>query len=163
MRRPLMSFLGIVVTMLLPSGLASADELEALEAFDGGQYDLAFGTWLSAAMAGEVDAQLAVAGLYATGLGTEHSEETAFEWYRRAARQGHPVAAANLAERYARGDGVEPTPVLAFGWLEIARRLGNLWAAGQRRIYMARLNPEQLRSAFEFAEAFTPVLERAAP
>lgn len=158
-----MSFLGFVVTMLLPSGLARAGELEPLEAFDGGQYDLAFGTWLSAAMAGEVDAQLAVAGLYATGLGTEHSEEAAFEWYRRAARQGHPIAAANLAERYARGDGVEPTPVLAFGWLEIARRLGNSWAAEQRKIYIVRLNPDQLRSAFEFAEAFTPVLERAAP
>ncbi len=163
MYRSAIALIGLQVLLLLPAKPLCAEEIEPLEAFDGGHYDLAFASWRGAAEAGEVEAQLGVAGLYATGLGTDQSETEAFQWYRRAALQGHPIAAANLAERYAHGTGVEADPALAFAWLEIARRLGSSWAAEQRERYMAELTQDQLQSALAFADAFQPVPERKAP
>ncbi|RMD62126.1 MAG: sel1 repeat family protein, partial [Alphaproteobacteria bacterium] len=104
----------------------------------------------------DVEAQVAVAGLYLNGLGTRADAAAAARWYRRAAMAGDAVAQLNLGDFYARGIGVRRDPVCAFVWLSRAAAQGRFWAATRRDEIAATLSPQQ-RAAAE-ALARTPAV-----
>lgn len=102
------------------------------EAYDGGRYAEAFAEWHALARAGEVRAQVAIAGMYRFGEGRPHDVAAAARWYRRAAVAGDPIAQLNYAELLETGRGVTRDRASAWTWYDRAARQGNDWAAAQR-------------------------------
>lgn len=138
----------VAMTVLLIGAPPSlADFAGGLEAYDAGDFESAFEAWKPLADSGDAEAQIALAGLYANGLGVPQSFQRAKEWYRLAAEQGDPVAQLNLGDFYARGLGGPPDLVLAFVWLDRAARQGRTWAARRRDEIAATITPAQLEAA----------------
>ena len=75
------------------------------------------------AVAGDVDAQLALADSWATGPTVDKSE--AHYWYQLAAEQGSQVAQYKLGLQYFRGDGVARDYALAREWWLESATLGS--------------------------------------
>ncbi len=143
----------IFVAVLALSGSAGAGGSDAaaftdgLRAYDAGDYAATLSAWRPLAEAGNAEAQVALAGLYASGFGVAPDPRAAAAWYERAARAGHRVARLNLGDMLARGQGIARDRVAAYAWLELAARQGSDWAA-LRRDEVARA-----MSAGEIAQA----------
>lgn len=123
-------FLFLAVIPIAPP--ARADFWDGLAAYDAGDYRETFAQWRPLAASGDPEAQAALAGLYAQGLGVPRDLSRASHWFRRAAEQGHTIAQLNLGDYYARGYGVGRDKVRAWFWLSLAARQGNRWAANRR-------------------------------
>lgn len=91
-----------------------------------------------AAIAGCINAQVAMARLCLIGKGVEQDAEEAAEWYRRAAERGHVEAQFNLGEMYAIGRGVASDFELAAYWYGLAAEQGMIDA----KIRLARMHQE---------------------
>lgn len=105
----------------------SADFAAGLEAYDAGDYATALEEWRPLAEAGDVEAQLALAGLFSDGVGVPADHAEAVRWYRMAAEQGDAVGQLNLGDFYARGLGVERDLGQAVYWLTLSARQGRRW------------------------------------
>ena len=130
----------VILLTLLSAGSAApsfADFAAGLEAYDAGDYATAFEAWRPLAEAGDVEAQLALAGLFSDGVGVPPDHAEAVRWYRMAAEQGDPVGQLNLGDFYARGLGVARDLGQAVYWLTLSARQGRRWP--KRRI--AELEP----------------------
>lgn len=114
--------------------------VEALAAFDRGQYGQAYDIWLPLARGGDPAAQRNIGHLYRFGLGLPQDFETAVAWYRRAADAGLARAQANLAMMYLRGQGVEQDPVTAAYWMSGAAVQGH--AIAQYNLALLHLRGE---------------------
>ena len=80
-------FIAISLWLLLASP-ALADYQYGLDAFNKGEYEVAYTRWRKAAMAGDKQAQHHLAGLYQEGLGAPKSPKLAYIWYTLAAQSG---------------------------------------------------------------------------
>ena len=116
---------------------------EALEAYDGGDFNTARDNWTRAADAGNSDAMTALANLYLQGEGIAVDRTRALMWYRRAAVAGDEIAQLNLGELLAKGQVVRRDNVGAYFWLRLAGRAGNAWAADEATRVGRRLNVDQ--------------------
>ncbi len=78
------------------------------------------------AMAGDIDAQVAVGELYDFGIGVAEDNHEAAKWYRMAAEQGAESAQHNLGN-ILRGVGsdVQKDEAEAFKWYQLAAEQGN--------------------------------------
>ena len=109
---------------LLSSG-ALADLKEGQLAYDSGNYNLAYSSWLPLAHEGNVVAQYNLATLYRFGRGIEPSAITAMEWYQKAAIQGHVLSQVNLGRLYQGGLGLGGNPFKALVWFKLAASQGS--------------------------------------
>jgi TPR repeat protein len=116
---------------------------EALEAYDGGDFDTARDNWTRAAHAGNSDAMTALANLYLQGEGIAMDRTQALMWYRRAAAVGDEIAQLNLGELMAKGQVIRRDNVGAYFWLSLAGRAGNSWAANEATRVGRRLSVDQ--------------------
>ncbi len=139
MRKRLIMALVAALSMI-SHGVLSADFNEGLRAYDAGDYATARDEWLALARRGDIDAQVAIAGLYRSGLGLPQSDADAAEWYRRAAENGHVMAQVNLGELYSLGRGVQRDLAAAFFWWSLAAERGQAWAQEQGDKLAARLS-----------------------
>lgn len=121
--------------------------MNALSAYDAGAYGVAFTEWRRLAEHGDVDAQVALAGLYEAGLGAPRNDRQAAHWYRTAAERGHVIARLNIGDFYSRGRGVDLDRVKAWYWLDLAASAGSTWAQNRRDVVAARMTPDQIRQA----------------
>jgi len=80
--------------------------------------------YLARAKAGESDAQLRLAVLYAKGEGTPQDYAAAATWFRAAAEHGVARAQYDLAVLYERGRGVPEDPAEAIAWYRKAAEAG---------------------------------------
>src|SRR5262249_41363625 len=94
-----------------------------------------FADALARAKAGNADAQLQVAVLYAKGDGVAQEYETAANWFRAAAEQGLARAQYDLGVLYERGRGVPVDLAQAFNWYKKAA--DNNYALGQFNLAVA--------------------------
>jgi hypothetical protein len=90
-------------------------EVAAKEPVSAGPADLAsaFQSTLSAAEAGQVPAQAAVAMMYANGKGVQQNYAEAGKWWMKAASGGDLVAARHAWNLYRNGEGAERNPTFA--------------------------------------------------
>ena len=144
--------LALAVLLLAVAALPSlADDAAAfadgLAAYDGGDYAYSFAQWRPLAEAGYVDAQVALAGLYAQGLGVARDQLAAADWYRRAAERGHVVAQINFADLLATGRGVTRDRVRAYAWFSLAADAGQPWARQRLDELRYELAPDEIRAA----------------
>lgn len=142
-------FVIVLAASILGSGRSVfADFIDGLAAYDAGQLRDAYEEWLPLAEAGDLRAQVALAGLLQVGgRGMDRDLPAAAAWYRRAAERGDPVAQMNLGDLYAEGQGVERDLVQAVAWLSLAAEQGRLWAAQRRTALVGSLSETQLRAA----------------
>ncbi len=77
---------------------------------------------------GDVDAQLSVALMYASGEGVSKDIKEAAKWFRAAAEQGNVLAQFNLGEMYAKGNGLPQNYHEAAAWYLKAAEQGNVAA-----------------------------------
>jgi TPR repeat protein len=126
---------------------ARADFMNALSAYDAGAYGVAFTEWRRLAEHGDVDAQVALAGLYEAGLGVRRDDRRAAHWYRTAAERGNVIARLNIGDFYSRGRGVDLDRVKAWYRLDLAASAGSVWARKRRDEVAARMTPDQIRQA----------------
>jgi hypothetical protein len=94
-----------------------------------------FADALARAKAGNADAQLQVAVLYAKGDGVAQDYETAANWFRAAAEQGLARAQYDLGVLYERGRGVPVDLAQAFNWYKKAA--DSNYALGQFNLAVA--------------------------
>lgn len=135
-----------------PGRSSFADFADGLEAYDAGDLHTAYEEWLPLAQAGDLQAQVALAGILETGgTGLTRDLPAALTWYRRAAERGDPVAQMNLGDRYARGAGVPRDPVKALAWFTLAAEQGRRWAAGQGDALSETMTPAQRTAAEDLA------------
>ncbi|MGL1862940.1 MAG: peptidoglycan-binding protein [Pseudodesulfovibrio sp.] len=80
-------FIAISLWLLLASP-ALADYQYGLDAFNKGEYEVAYTRWRKAAMTGDKRAQYHLAGLYQEGLGAPKSPKLAYIWFAIAAQSG---------------------------------------------------------------------------
>jgi len=81
-----------------------------------------------AAEAGDVNAQLGLAQMYADGVNGAADYATAAKWNLRAAKSGNREAQYHLAVLYSFGRGVEQDRALAFEWFRKAAEKGHAGA-----------------------------------
>ena len=98
---------------------------EAVNAYEVGDYILAFKTWLLLAYEDDPAAQRNLGHLYRMGLGVKQDFAKAADWYRKAAELGLARAQANLANMYLRGQGVEKDAAAAARWFNEAAQQGH--------------------------------------
>lgn len=75
-------------------------------AYDRADYKTALKVWLTAAEAGDAEAQVNVGEIFEKGLGAEPNYEAAVIWYQKAADQGNKQGLFNLGTMYEQGHGV---------------------------------------------------------
>lgn len=126
---------------------AHADFAEGVEAYDGGNLDRAVAAWRDAAAEGDLEAVVALAGLYAQGSGLPQDWHAAARLYRQAADAGHKIAQLNLGELYATGRGVERDLIQAYLWYGLAAEQGSLWAARELDMITRLMPAEDLARA----------------
>ncbi|KAG0261488.1 hypothetical protein DFQ27_002920, partial [Actinomortierella ambigua] len=83
---------------------------------------------LSRANAGKVEAQMALAAMYETGMGVEQSDVDAFKWYLRAAAQESTEAQYKTGDFFFFGRGTEKNPSIAVYWIHQAAERGHSMA-----------------------------------
>lgn len=135
---------------------ARADFEQGLEAFDGGDLEATVAEWRPLAEAGDIEAQVALAGLYLSGAGVPLDPAEAARWYRLAAERGDPVAQLNLGDLYSRGLGVRRDLVQAYLWLSLAIAQGRRWPETRRAEIVPFMSPEERARAATQVEAWRP-------
>lgn len=88
----------------------------ACQAYNQGDYFIAFQDLMPFAVRGDAQAQFAVGEMLRGGRGTRRDREEAIVWTRRAAEQGHSAAQCNLGIALFRGWGAPPDPQAAIDW-----------------------------------------------
>ena len=136
-----------LAALYLSAPPAVADFASATSAYDSGDYATAFREWRRLAEAGDTNSQIALAGLYRSGIGRGIDFVRAAHWYGRAAQSGNAIAQLNLAEMYEHGWGVKRDVVLAFIWYHRAAAQGRTWAADQREKLAKTMTVAQIEAA----------------
>ena len=145
-----------ILLFLIACFPARADFMNALAAYDAGAYGVAYAEWRRLADHGDLDAQVALAGLYEAGLGVRRDDRRAAHWYRVAADRGHVIARLNIGDFYSRGRGVGLDRVKAWYWLDLAASAGSVWARNRRDAVAVRMTADQIRRAEALAASGRP-------
>ncbi len=125
-RRIWLGLMGIVAASLAtPMAATASDFADTQNAYSARRYEEARARWTPLAMAGEPQAQLALAVLFDLGQGGARDAAAAYGWYRRAAEAGMPEAEFNVAVMADNGDGVARDPAEAAIWYARAAAHGN--------------------------------------
>ena len=110
---------------------------------------------ITAAEAGDVNAQAKLAFMYAKGINTNKDEATSIKWYQTAAENNHTDSQYNLALMYAKGRGVPLNYVYAYVWLTLAVKQGFTDANSLRNcVAKEKLTLKQLAQGREIAAQY---------
>lgn len=142
--------LGLALSSALAAGFASASD-----AFDRGQYGLAFAQFTALAERGNAGAEHRLGVMYAMGLGVARDYGRAAAWLRKSADHGYASAENDLGVLYDQGRGVPEDPAKAARWFLKAAVQGHAGA----QLNLARLYgegrgiPRDAKQAFAWANA----------
>lgn len=147
--------LSLSVFLTFHSIALTAEQLEAVNLYKSGRYDLAAQKFIIAAKAGDAFSQSMLATLYTAGKGVPEDKREAVKWNRMAAIQGDLVAQYNLAHAYAAGQGLAKDDFKAYVWANIAvsglRGSDSEEMANQlqffKKVAASALSPKQLEMA----------------
>ena len=114
----------ISVPGVAQTGNADEDYETASTYYERGDYKNAFRYFMSAAKAGDANAQNAIGNMYKNGESVIKSYTNAYQWYLKAANQGHYYAQYNLGDLYYEGNGVKQNYLKAFEWYSKAAEKG---------------------------------------
>ncbi len=117
-------------------------------AYDRADYKTALNVWMTAAEAGDAEAQTNVGEIFERGLGGEPNYDAALIWYRKAAAQGNTRAQFAIGTFYEQGLAVAKDPLEALNWYRQA------WGLSQDNlIFESAANREQQALRDELAKS----------
>ncbi len=122
--------------------------VEALSAFNSGDYAAAYLIWLPLAEHGDANSQASLAYLFHEGKGVRQDSRSAAKWYYRAALQGEPTAQSFLCQMHLKGDGLPQDLVLALMWCELSIDGGERWASATRDRVMSKMTTAERDKAW---------------
>ncbi|MDR2054287.1 MAG: sel1 repeat family protein [Desulfovibrio sp.] len=99
-------------------------EVEALRAYEHGDFSKARDLWQKLAESGDGQAMNNLGVLYDQGKGLEADSGRAVYWFERSARAGHPAGMSNYGRMLESGRGVAENPQEAARWFDRAAREG---------------------------------------
>ncbi len=153
MRALLISF--VVFVLVLPASAAIADNDDALQAANVGDYKKAYQLWLVDAERGSAVAQRNIGLMYDEGLGVPQNDKKAVKWYRMAAEQGEKRAQYYLGIMFEKGRGVPLDYKEAVKWYRLAAGQGQVHA--QYRLGLMYLKGQGVLQNSEIAYAWWSV------
>jgi TPR repeat protein len=106
----------VTFVSMLGVGSVGAGFVEAVDAYERGDFETAVRELRPLADDGNVEAQFYMAYMFETGKGLERDDGKAAEYYRKAGDQGHDRAQFNLGLAHERGRGVEQDLAQALEW-----------------------------------------------
>lgn len=104
-----------ILLLVLQVTQASTPE-QALQAYQKGDYALAYSRLAILAEQGHADAQYHLGTLYQEGKGVQQDYKQAAHWYQAASSQGHAKAQFSLGNAYKHGHGLEQDDREALSW-----------------------------------------------
>jgi hypothetical protein len=113
-----------VVFILFASVVQSADFQKGLDAYNKGDFKIAYKEWNQLAAQGNANAQYNLGVMYANGNGVPKDYKQVVHWYHKAAGQGDAGAQYNLGVMYEYGIGVLQDYKNAYMWFNLARYNG---------------------------------------
>jgi hypothetical protein len=131
--------------------------LDAIDAYNRGDYKGAYIRWLEMADHGDAYAQKNLGLLFYYGHGVAQDFAQAADWYKRAAERGHPSAQNNLSIMYALGQGVERDFVEALKWAGLAAGQGFDKSLKLIEFLTANMPAEDIRAARLRIQQWAPV------
>ena len=114
-----------VVLILFASMVQSADFKKGLDAYNKGDFKIAYKELHQLAEQGDAGAQYNLGFMYDNGEGVLQDDKRAVNWYRKAAEQGYANAQYNLGLMYSNGEGVLQDYRMVYMWLNLARYNGS--------------------------------------
>lgn len=118
------ALLFISVSGVAQTGNADEDYETASSYYEQGDYKNALRYLMSAANAGNSNAQNDIGNMYSNGDGVVKSYAKAYEWYMKAANQGHCYAQNHLGDLFYYGNGIRQDYMKAFEWYSKAAERG---------------------------------------
>ena len=100
--------------------LLDASWEEGQDAYDSGDFAVAFKIWNTLAKEGDPLSQFNLGVMYSRGEGTRKNGKRALEWYMRSAEQGYAPAQFNLGAIYIEGSIVDADQKKAAAWWQLA-------------------------------------------
>ena len=149
MRRSALIALAFLVT--LP---ALADFQTALDAYNAGDYEIAYREWLPLAEKDSPAAQFNIGLMFERGEGREQDFKTAIDWYLRAAKNEFGRAQFRLGEIYEAGEAVERDLVQARKWFAIATELRHPGAKKRKKKVAKEMTPGEIALGDMWAREF---------
>lgn len=146
-----------------PTQKSDAERLEAVAAYERGDYATALQLFLPLANGGDAGGQLGLATMYDEGNGVPQNYAEAAKWYRKAADQGYPAAQVNLGLMYGMGQGVLQDYVEAHKWLNLAASRAPASEADTRNrassgrdLIASQMTTQQMAEAQKLAREWKP-------
>ena len=124
-----------------------ADFATGLDAYQKGDFAVAFQSWLPLAEQGSAAAQFNVGLLYYDGKGIRQDYAQAANWFLLSAEQDYTKAQHDLGAMYGAGKGLKRDYVQAYKWLNICAAKGDKGCADQRDQVAKKLNASKLSEA----------------
>ena len=122
---PAVTLFGLLLFCLVAPVVTAAADLKAgAEAYQRGDYAIAFVELRPLAEQGSAPAQFMLGLMYANGHGVGRDYQAARSWYRKAADQADPRAEHNLGMLYFEGKGVAQDYQEAHKWFHLAAERG---------------------------------------
>lgn len=102
--------LAFIAILLIVAGTAAASEEAAtgIAAYESGDYERAYQSFLPLAVKGDADAQYMLGLMYANGQGVDQNFYESGKMYRQAGNQGHVGAQVNLGSLFENCKGTGP-------------------------------------------------------
>ena len=116
---------GLALVLMLQAGIALADFEDGWDAYQSGEFGIAYSEWLPLAEEGHSGAQLNIGVMYRKGEGVPQDPEKAFHWFSRAAEAGDSAAQYNIAILYRDGLGTGKDEAAALEWFRKSAEQGN--------------------------------------
>lgn len=115
---------------------------------------------MTAAKAGNAEAQYQLSRCYMLGKGVAEDHAKAAKWETSAAERNHTEAQFVLGTRYYVGLGMPKSHVKAWKWISLAKEAGHVRAGQILKVVEREMNEQQLAEARILASAFEPVADK---
>lgn len=151
MRKPAFALALIVpmLTLVIPGSAFAGAAEEFNNAYDRGDYQLAYKLIVPLALNGDAEAQVLLGFMYENGDGVRQNDAEAARWYWKAANQGHAMGQHNLGVMYQKGYGVEKDSIEAVKWWRKAAEQGIPHA--QFNLGLMYINGQEVRQDYILA------------
>ena len=150
-----MLMLAMTLALTLTANMAKADDsddyLDAMAAYQNGDYATAFKLFKSSADQGHLFAQYNLGVMYRFGEGVIEDYKEAAKWYHLAADQGLADAQHHLGVMYQNGHGVLQDNKKAHMWYNIARSRGSYWVHYNIKSISRWMTPADISKAQDMA------------
>jgi TPR repeat protein len=145
----------VIALVAAAPGTGRTEDFETgLEAFNAGDYAIAYANWSPMALRGDAKSQASLGFLYYSGKGVQRDDQKSLHWFNRAAEAGQPTAQFFLGLHYFYGRGVRRDLAQAYAWCDIALTNGYSESLFCRDAVALEMSADDIRRSAELTIEF---------